>query len=89
MLVSPYPVLHVHLPDGLGLGQRQVEPLNGQRPGGEAKAALLVVEGEPRDVDLARGGEDSRRDVKRLPVAADHHVGLVGGVELVRGGVVQ
>ena len=58
-------------------------------PAGELEVARLVVEGEPRDVDLAHGLEDARRDVDAGAVAAHHHVGLVGGVELLGGGVVQ
>ncbi len=54
-------------------------------PRSELDLALLVVEGEPGDVDLARALEDARRDVVAAAVAAHHHVRLVRAVELLVG----
>ena len=51
------------------------------RPAAKLHVALLVVKGEPGDVDLAGGLEDPGRDLGAGPVAPDHHVGGVGTVE--------
>jgi len=50
-------------------------------PAAELHLAALVIEGEPRDVDLARRLEDPRRHVQTGSVVAHHHVRLVGAVE--------
>ena len=50
-------------------------------PGTELHLAALVVEGEPRDVNLARGLEDARGDVEAVAVAGHHNLGGVGAVE--------
>ncbi len=44
-------------------------------PATELHVAVLVVEGEPGDVDLAGGLEYPRRDVSAATVAVDHHIG--------------
>ena len=59
-------------------------------PRAELHGALLVVEGKPRDVDLARALEDARRDVAAAAVVAHHHVRLVRVVErLVRAATIN
>lgn len=50
-------------------------------PAAELHLAPLVVEGEPRDVDLAGRLEDTGRHVQAGPVVPHHHVGLVCSVE--------
>ena len=58
------------------------------RPAAELHLAVLVVEGEPGDVDLARGHEDARRDVGALPLRRHHHVRRICPVKcLTRTGV--
>lgn len=57
------------------------------RPRAELHLAALVVEREPRDVDLAGGLEDAGRNVQTRAVVPDDHVGGVRPVEaLVRAG---
>ncbi len=54
-------------------------------PAAELHLAVLVVEGEPGDVDLAGGLEDAGGDVGAAPLARQHHVRRVRAVErLVR-----
>ena len=50
-------------------------------PAAELHVTVLVVEGEPGDVNLARGLEDARGDVGAGPVAVHHHVGWVGPIK--------
>ena len=50
-------------------------------PAAEFDVAVLVVEGEPCDVYLARGLEDARGDVGARPVACHHYVCRVGPVK--------
>ena len=47
-------------------------------PAAKLHLTVLVVEGEPGDVDLARGHEDAGRDVLAVTGTAHHHVRLVG-----------
>ncbi len=55
------------------------------RPAAELHLAVLVVEGEPRDVDLARGLEDAGRDVGAVAGVVHHHVHRVRAVESLVG----
>ena len=55
------------------------------RPAAELHLAVLVVEGEPGDVDGTGGLEYAGRDVGTLPGARHYHVGLVGRVEALTG----
>ena len=48
------------------------------RPAAELHLAVLVVEGEPGDVDGTGGLEDPRRDVGAEARTGHYHVGLVG-----------
>ena len=54
-------------------------------PASELHLAVLVVEGEPGDVDLAGGHEDAGGDVGAEAVAGHHHVGWVGSIEQFAG----
>ena len=54
-------------------------------PAAELHLAVLVVEGEPGDVDLAGGLEDAGRDVGAAPLARQHHVCRVGPVKSLIG----
>ena len=55
------------------------------RPAAEFHLAVLVVEREPGDVDLAGGLEDAGGDVGAAPLTCQHHVRGVRSVEgLVR-----
>ena len=56
-----------------------LEPVVG--PAAELHLAVLVVEGEPGDVDGAARLEYPGWDVGAQPGARHHHVGLVGRVE--------
>ena len=58
-----------------------IKPVVG--PAAELHVAVLIVEGEPGDVDLAGGLEDARRDVGAAPVARHHHVRRVRRVKCV------
>ena len=60
-----------------------LEPVVGPAP--ELHGAVLVVEGEPGDVDGTGGLEYAGRDVGTLPGARHYHVGLVGRVEALAG----
>ena len=60
-----------------------LEPVVG--PAAELHLTVLVVEGEPGDVDGTGGLEYPGRDVGALPRARHHHVGLVGWVEALAG----
>ena len=50
-------------------------------PTSKLHLTILIIEGEPGDVDLAGGHEDPRRDVGALSLVGDHHVGWVGSVK--------
>ncbi len=52
-------------------------------PRAKLEVALLVVEGEPGDVNLARRLEDPRRNIQASALIVDHHIGLVRPVELL------
>ena len=54
-------------------------------PRSEFQLALLIIEREPGDVDLAGAAEDAGRDVIAAAVAAHHHVRLVRAVEFLIG----
>ena len=45
-------------------------------PGPELELTMLIIEGEPRDVNLARALEDPRRHVQHRPVSRGHDVRL-------------
>ena len=62
---------------------RHLEPI--VSPAAELHLAVLVVEGEPGDVDGARGEEDAGGDVGAEAVGGDHHVGWVGSVKSLAG----
>ena len=64
-----------------------LEPVVGPAP--ELHLAVLVVEGEPGDVDGTAGLEYPGRDVGAQSRAGHHHVRLVGGVEGLAGAVVH
>ena len=51
------------------------------RPTSKLHLAVLVVEGEPGDVDLAGGHEDAGRDVGAQPLVRHHHISRVGSVK--------
>ncbi len=54
-------------------------------PAAKFHLAVLVVEGEPGDVDLAGGLEDAGRYVGAAPLTRQHHVRRVRAVKrLVR-----
>ena len=54
-------------------------------PAAKLHLTVLVVEGEPGDVDLAGGHEDAGGDVGAEAVAGHHHVGWVGSIEQFAG----
>ena len=54
-------------------------------PRSEFQLALLIIEREPGDVDLAGAAEDAGRDVIAAAVAAHHHIRLVRAVEFLIG----
>ena len=57
------------------------------RPASELHLAVLVVEGEPGDVDLAGGHEDAGRDVRAQALESYHNICRVGSVKgLTRAG---
>ena len=56
-----------------------LEPIIGPRT--KLHVTVLVVEGEPGDVDLAGGLEDARGDVEHGAVLGDHDVRLERPVE--------
>ena len=45
-------------------------------PGPELELTMLIIEGEPRDVNLARALEDPRRHVQHRAVSRGHDVRL-------------
>ena len=51
------------------------------RPASELHLTVLVVEGEPGDVDLAGGHEDAGRDVRAQALVCHHHICRVGSIE--------
>ena len=56
-------------------------------PASELHLAVLVVEGEPGDVDLAGGHEDAGRDVCAQALVSYHNICRVGSVKgLTRAG---
>jgi hypothetical protein len=60
-----------------------LEPIVG--PAAELHLTVLIVEGEPCDVDLTGGHEDAGGDVGAEPLAGHHHVGRVGPVKCLAG----
>ena len=50
-------------------------------PTPEFHLTILIIEGEPRDVDLAGGHEDAWRDVGAESLVSHHHIGRVGPVK--------
>ena len=52
-------------------------------PGSKLEVALLVVKGEPGDVNLARRLEKAGGDVEATAVTAHDHIRLVSPVELL------
>jgi hypothetical protein len=65
------------------LNRAHLAPVVG--PAAKLHLAVLVVEGEPGDVDLAGGLEDAGRDVGAAPLARQHHVRRVGPVKSLIG----
>ena len=62
-----------------------IEPV--VRPTPELHLTVLVVEGEPGDVDLAGGHEDAGRDVRAQALVSYHNICRVGSVKgLTRAG---
>ena len=59
---------------------RYLEPVIGPAP--ELHVAVLVVEGEPGDVDLASGLENAGGDVGAASLVCHHHVGRERPVKL-------
>ena len=51
------------------------------RPTSKLHLAVLVVEGEPGDVDLAGGHEDAGRDVCAQALVSYHNICRVGSVK--------
>ena len=58
-------------------------------PRSELDHALLVVEGEPGDVDLARALEDARRDVGAEALVGHHHVRRICPVKRLTGAAIR
>lgn len=54
-------------------------------PGAKLHLATLIVEGEPGDVDFARGLEDARWHVEAAAIVTHHHVGGIGAIEALVG----
>ena len=52
-------------------------------PTSKLDRAVLVVEGEPSDVNLTGGFEYSRRNIGTPTLVSHHHVGWVGSIELL------
>ena len=50
-------------------------------PAAKLHLTVLVVEGEPGDVDLAGGHEDAGGDVGAQPLVRHHHISRVGSVK--------
>ena len=42
---------------------------------------MLIIEGEPCDVNLARALEDPRRDIEHASVSVGHNVSLESSIE--------
>ena len=53
------------------------------RPAAKLHVAVLVVEGEPSDVDLAGGLEDAGGDVGAAPRVCHDHIGREGAIKLL------
>ena len=69
------------------LRKTHIEPV--VRPAAELHLAVLVVEGEPGDVDLAGGHEDAGRDVRAQALVGHHHISRVGPIKgLTRAGII-
>ena len=51
------------------------------RPTSKLHLTILIIEGEPGDVDLAGGHEDPGRDVGTETLVSDHHVCRIGPVK--------
>ena len=56
-------------------------------PASKFHVAVLVIEGEPGDVNGAWGHEDARGDVGAEALARDHNIGGVGRVKCLTGAV--
>ena len=50
-------------------------------PAAKLHVAVLVVEWEPSDIDLAGGLEDARRDVGQHPSVPDHNLDWISAVK--------
>ena len=55
------------------------------RPTSKLHLAVLVVEGEPGDVNLAGGHEDAGGDVGALALRGHHHICWVGPIKCFTG----
>ena len=51
------------------------------RPAAKLHLTVLVIEGEPGDVDLAGGHEDARGDVCTTTTARHHHVCWISSIK--------
>ena len=70
------------------IGITHLEPV--VRPASELHLTVLVVEGEPGDVDLAGGHEDAGRDVGAQALVSHHHICWVCSVKgLTRAGKID
>ena len=58
-----------------------IKPVVG--PAAELHVAVLIVEGEPGDVDLAGGLEEAGGDVEAVAVAAHNNIRLVSPIKLL------
>ena len=55
------------------------------RPAAKFHLALLVVEWEPGDIDLACAFKDTRWDVETTSVISHHHIGWICSIEALVG----
>ena len=73
----------IHLNNNANRNVAHLKPVI--RPASELHLAVLVVEGEPGDVDLAGGHEDAGRDVGALPLRCHHHICWIGPIKCFAG----
>ena len=58
-------------------------------PAAEFKFTLLIVEGEPRNVNLTGTFENSRGKVTATAVVPNHHIRLIRAVEFLVGTAIR
>ena len=73
----------IHLNNNANRNVAHLKPVI--RPASELHLAVLVVEGEPGDVDLAGGHEDAGRDVGAQSLVGHHHISRVGPIKCFAG----